>query len=157
MKIYYSCNFKKEIFFSYKSNNLLTVGGGAQQLLQVLDVADGGAQGLHLAEPLLSQGAGQVAAEARVALVDAADALALAFIALLDEGGLERVVAGAQGAGEGRSRESGRVGVAVGRPGGARVYNLLDHHLQRGQHYFRLLLGKKKKKLINIDVSLQGK
>lgn len=59
-----------------------------QQLLQLLDVADGGAQRLHLAEPLASQLARQVLAEARVALVHTAHALPLALVALAQKGGL---------------------------------------------------------------------
>lgn len=58
-----------------------------QQLLQVPDVADGGAQRLHLAEPLARQLARQVLAEARVALVHAAHALPLALVALAQRGG----------------------------------------------------------------------
>lgn len=59
-----------------------------QQLLQLLDVADGGAQRLHLAEPLASQLPRQVLAEARVALVHTAYALPLALVALAQKGGL---------------------------------------------------------------------
>lgn len=59
-----------------------------QQLLQLLDVADGGAQRLHLAEPLARQLARQVLAEARVALVHTAHALPLALVALAQKGGL---------------------------------------------------------------------
>lgn len=63
-----------------------------QQLLEVLDVADGGAERLHFAEAPASQVPGQVVSEARVPLVHAAYPLPLALVALVEEGGLEGAV-----------------------------------------------------------------
>lgn len=63
-----------------------------QQLLEVPDVADGGAKRLHFAQALAPQLAGQVVPEARVALVHAAHPLPLALVALAEEGGLEGAV-----------------------------------------------------------------
>lgn len=71
---------------------LLTPRVALQQLLEVLDVTDGGAERLHFAEALVRQLAGQVSSEARVALVHAAHPLPLAFVALAEEGGLEGAV-----------------------------------------------------------------
>lgn len=63
-----------------------------QQLLEVLDVADGGAERLHFAEALVRQLAGQVISEARVPLVHAAHPLPLALVALAEKGGFEGAV-----------------------------------------------------------------
>lgn len=72
----------------------LPAGVALQQLLQMPDVADGGAERLHLAEPPLGQLAGQVVAQARVPLVDAAHPLPLALVAPAEEGGPEGAVPG---------------------------------------------------------------
>lgn len=71
---------------------LLRARVALQQLLQVLDVADGGAQRLHFAEAPARQLPGQVVSEARVPLVHAAHPLPLALVALAEEGGLEGAV-----------------------------------------------------------------
>ncbi|KAL0610870.1 hypothetical protein AAY473_020641 [Plecturocebus cupreus] len=68
------------------------LGLALQQLLQVTDVADGGAERLHFAEALVRQLPGQVVSEARVALVHAAHPLPLALVASAEEGGLEGAV-----------------------------------------------------------------
>ena len=63
-----------------------------QHLLELLDVADGGAESLHFAEALVRQLAGQVVSEARVPLVHAAHPLPLALVALAEKGGLQGAV-----------------------------------------------------------------
>lgn len=63
-----------------------------QHLLELLDVADGGAESLHFAEAPVRHLSGQVVSEARVPLVHAAHPLPLALVALAEEGGLEGAV-----------------------------------------------------------------
>lgn len=88
-------------------------GVALQQLLEVLDVADGGAERLHLAEPPVRQLAGQVVSQARVALVHAPHPLPLALVAPAEEGGLEGALQ--------RQGQAGRPrGAAPGRPRPAR-------------------------------------
>lgn len=75
-----------------------------QQALQVLDVVNGRSQRLHFTEPLVLKLLRQVLSEARVPLVDAAHAVPLALVPLLDERGLEGgVLAHAEGRREGEA------------------------------------------------------
>ena len=89
---------------------LLPLRVALQQLLEVLDVADGGAERLHLAEAPARQLPWQVVSEARVPFVHAAHALPLALVALAEEGGLEGAV-----------QRQGQVGPS---PGAARVIHM---------------------------------
>lgn len=81
-----------------------------QQLLEVLDVADGGAERLHFAEAPACQLPGQVVSEACVPLVHAAHPLPFALVALAEEGGLEGAV-----------QRQGQVGPSPGAAGGIQM------------------------------------
>lgn len=82
--------------------------GGAQlqQALQTLDVVNGRAQRLHFTEPFVLELPRQVLPEARVTLVHAAHPVALALVPLLDERGLEGVIADAERGAEGQVGEA---------------------------------------------------